>query len=277
MSARRAPAKHHEEEHEGGHERWLVTYADMITLLMVLFIVLFSMSQVDQRKFYELKQGLAEEFGKGPELLDGGNGLLAADGSTPDAVQNVGAPEPLAVEVSAAVVALQQQRDQQKASALERTELQKAQSAITSALAAKGMQDSVRFTLDERGLIVSVVTDDVLFPPGSAVLQGGGRAVLDAIGPVLSGLPNPVSVEGHTDDVPITSRYASNWELSTERATSVLRYLLGTGLPASRAGAAGFADQRPVAKNSTAAGRAENRRVEVVVLTTTGSPPLKGS
>ena len=125
----------------------------------------------------------------------------------------------------------------------------------------------MEFTLDERGLVVSIISDKVLFDLGSAELRPAGLVVLDAIGPTLSTLPNAVSVEGHTDDLPISGRYASNWELSTDRAISVLRYLLATaGLPAQRASASGFADQRPKTSNATVDGRAVNRRVEVVVL-----------
>jgi chemotaxis protein MotB len=130
------------------------------------------------------------------------------------------------------------------------------------------MQDEVRFELDERGLVVTVVTDDVLFALGSATLRPAGNAVLDAIAPALKALPNQVTVEGHTDDLPLKGR-GSNWELSTERATSVLRYMLDRhAVPAGRLSAAGYADQRPLTPNISPAARSANRRVEVIVRAT---------
>jgi len=108
----------------------------------------------------------------------------------------------------------------------------------------------------------------VLFDLGEATLRPQGARVLDAIAPVLKGLPNEMVVEGHTDNLPISdTRYASNWELSTQRATTVLRHLLEDGLAPSRVAAAGYADQRPLTADPTAAGRARNRRVAIVILT----------
>jgi chemotaxis protein MotB len=108
----------------------------------------------------------------------------------------------------------------------------------------------------------------VLFDTGQAELKPIGDEVLDAIGPTLAALPNNISVEGHTDNVPITGGpFASNWELSAVRATTVLRYLVGTdGLSATRMSATGYADTKPVVPNDTPAHQAQNRRVEVVVL-----------
>ena len=269
MSATAAPPRRpvrHLEEEEDNHERWLVTYADLLTVLMALFIVMFSMSIVDKGKFEELKQGLNEYFGHGPELVDGGAGLLADDP----------APESVQLDVQAAIAALDDQRSRAAAVEKERADLEAARRKILASLTQKGLQDSVRFAIDERGLVVTIVTDDVLFDLGSADLRGPGRAVLDGIGPALVPLPNPVTVEGHTDDLPISGgRFPSNWELSTERSTTVLRYLIEQHrLPARRLSASGYADQRPVARNDDAH-RAANRRVEVIVRSTaTGGPAV---
>lgn len=264
MSGTTASRRRHveEEEHEN-HERWLVTYADLLTVLMALFIVMFAMSVVDKTKFEKLKQGLDEYFGHGPALVDGGSGLLAQQEAT----------DQVDVDVAAAVAALHTERSRAAAAAQEQDDLLEAQRRILASLQEKGLQDSVRFRIDERGLVVTIVTDQVLFDLGSDVLRDAGRAVLDGIGPALVPLPNPVTVEGHTDDLPIRSgRFPSNWELSTARATSVLRYLLeGAHLEPQRVSAAGYADQRPLAPN-TASGRAENRRVEVVVRSVATAP-----
>ena len=134
-----------------------------------------------------------------------------------------------------------------------------------------GVGEAITFRREERGLVVSIVTDDVLFAPGSAELQASGSKALDAVAAALLALENPIAIEGHTDDVPIsTGRYPSNWELSTARAGAVLRYLVDHhGLPAQRMIAGGYAEQRPLAPNDSVDGRSRNRRVAVAVLSTT--------
>jgi chemotaxis protein MotB len=235
---RRPQAPGHEEEHEN-HERWLVTYADMLTVLMALFIVMFALSVVDKAKFQKFAEGLNGDLGNGASLLSGGSGLQQA-GDTP-------------IDLQAAITALDEKQSRQQAAAQEREDLERARQKILQALVAEHMEDKVRFKLDERGLVVTVVTDDVLFALGSATLRPQGNAVLDAIAPALKALPNKVTVEGHTDDLPISGRFPSNWELSAERATSVLRYLLDThAVPAQRLSAAGYADQRPLTPTSPA-------------------------
>jgi chemotaxis protein MotB len=272
MAHRRPHAAAHEEEHEN-HERWLITYADMITLLMVLFIVLFSIGQVDLAKFEALKHSLANSLG-GPAqpnpVVQGGAGVLTAgsqiDGAVPGASGSSGSP----VQSSEASVALV--REQAKAAAAaaeEQATLQNAEQTIKQALAGRGLQDAVTFRQELRGLVVTVVTDNVLYKVGSAVLQPEGRGVLDALGPALAKLPNDISVEGHTDNQPIIpgGTYPSNWELSTARATAVVRYLIDVHhLAPDRLSAAGFADTRPLVPNTSPANQALNRRVEIVIL-----------
>lgn len=247
--------RHHEEEHEN-HERWLVTYADMLTVLMALFIVMFALSVVDKKKFEDFKAGLQDDIsvGTGPTLLDGGTGLQENPGPS------------MALDVQAAMAAYESQQQSDSAAAQELATLEKAREAIHQALVDRGMEASARFLIDERGLVVTIVTDEVMFDLGSATLRPSGAAVLDAVAPALVPLPNPVTVEGHTDNLPISGgRFPSNWELSAERATSVLRYILETHhVPATRLSAAGYADQRPVAENHLG-GQPANRRVEVIV------------
>jgi chemotaxis protein MotB len=255
MAARRPRPEEHE-EHEN-HERWLITYADMITLLMVLFIVLFSISQVDLAKFQKFKAGLAE-FGNGSsdsliELHEGG--LLT---------------QPQLAQLTQAEQALDEKEAQAAAVEVERAALASAQAHIIEDLRAAGLEGVARFRIEERGLVVTIVTDRVLFEPGSDALTADGQSVVDVISDALAPLPNLLSVEGHTDATPIaTARFPSNWELSTARATSVLRALVERhAIPAARLSAAGYADQRPLAGNDTAQGRSTNRRVEIVVHST---------
>ncbi len=254
--------RHEEHEEHVNHERWLITYADMITLLMVLFIVLYSISQVDLAKFRRLKEGLAGGFG-GPaatSILEGGSGAL--DGS--EGILEAALADPKVLEMAGA--ALESKLLREHAERQERDVLQRAQAEIEEQLAADGLSEAVQFRLEARGLVVTIVTDQVLFAPGEADLRPEGFSVLDHLGPALAGLAHKVSVEGHTDNVPISGRYPSNWELSTARATTVLRQLIDRyGLPSASLSAAGYADQRPVAGNDTAEGRTANRRVEIVV------------
>jgi chemotaxis protein MotB len=249
--------KHEEHEEHENHERWLVTYADMITLLMVLFIVLFAIGQTDLEKFRRLQVGLNDAFGTEiPGVLEAsGEGIL--NDSAAFGVER-------AAEAQAAIQALDAAR---RAIAEDRVALESTQAELDARLSALGVREDVDLRLDARGLIVTIVTDQVLFAPGSDVVLGEGRSILAAIGGALLDLPNDVGVEGHTDDVPIsTARFHSNWELSTARATSVLQLLVETtGIAPSRLSAAGYADTHPIADNSTTEGRAANRRVEVVV------------
>lgn len=267
--------KHEEHEEHVNHERWLVTYADMITLLMVLFIVLFAMGQTDLAKYKKLRNSLAVGFG-GPDkmaLLDGGQGI------------NEGGASPSGVVPSeiAANTALNTLEKRVSAWKIEKAKLEEAatalREAIRSAKSAHLIDDSqIKITVGSRGLIVSITSDVVLFAPGSATLQTGGQRILDRLASQLVALPNQITVEGHTDDEPISGTYPSNWELSTARASSVLRsFIERHGLPASRGTAAGYADQRPVASNDTAAGRTKNRRVEIVLVAAVTDPTIDSS
>lgn len=268
-------ARHHEEEHEEheNHERWLVSYADMMTLLMVLFIVMFAISQVDMKKFAALKTGLAAGFGAPVAILHGGDALLDPGGAVaPDSVNLSGDasgetrtanenPMPSPEQVAEIV------RATTRASVSEEVgKLEEAQQKLEAALEQAGQKNGATFRIDERGLVVSIATDDVLFANGNAVLAPSGRTILNALAPTLAELPNRLSIDGHTNSVPIrTARYPSNWELSTDRATGVLRYLAGS-VPVSRMSATGFADTRPLIAGRDAEALTANRRVEIVVL-----------
>jgi chemotaxis protein MotB len=263
--------RHEEEEEHVNHERWLITYADMITLLMVLFIVLFAIGQTDLQKFAQLRDSLNNSLGGkgGQAVFKGGAGPL--DGSlnivpqTKLGVQEVSASDKAdAAKEQARESAIQQQQQSFVA----------VQQQIEGQLQAAGLGDSVHFRTETRGLVVTVVSDRVLFDVGKADLRPEGVQVLDGMLPALVQLPNHIAIEGHTDDQPIHSAvFPTNWELSTARATSVLRYLTDKGMPANRLPAAGYADQKPISPNDTDAHRSDNRRVEVVVLSNVDDPP----
>jgi chemotaxis protein MotB len=270
MAAKRKRHDDHEEAH--ADERWLITYADMITLLMAFFIMMFAMSQLDLAKFQEFREGVISHFGgRGTPVMPGGDGNLKG-GAAPLLDMPVGTRKGLADSDSGKRLA------REVAKRAERESFDKARRTILQKLARQGLARSVSFRLEARGLVVTILTDKVLFDLGSAGLRPDGHRILDALADGLRQLPNPVAVEGHTDNLPIHSAvYASNWELSTGRASTVVRYLLERQhLPAGRLSAAGYADQHPAASNATPTGRALNRRVEVVVLSALGNPSQKG-
>jgi chemotaxis protein MotB len=249
--AQRVRRRDHEEEHEN-EERWLLTYADMITLLMVLFIVLFSIGQLDLKKFEQLREGLATSFGTSESVaLDGGAGVLDG-GATP--LDETSAKEILEAQQTAAAASARQ--------------LQATAAEVKETLAGQGLGDKVTFRFEDRGLVLQIVTDQVLFDLGKADLRPEGRAVLDGLATALRQVPNSLAVEGHTDNRPISGfPFASNWELSSYRATTVLRYLVEQqGLDRKRISAAGFGEEHPLFPNDTPAHQSANRRVEIVVL-----------
>lgn len=268
----------HEEEHaeHESEERWLITYADMITLLMVLFIVMFAISQVDQKKFMALKSGLAAGFGAPVAMLNGGSGMLGVGGEiAPDSVnlpgqaggkgssQDDGSIDPTKVSQLATAT-------ERAAVAEEVAKLQEARKTLEKALATAGLKNGASFRFDERGLVVSIATDEVLFDNGSDRLKHRGKRILHALSPTLRSMPNQLSIDGHTNRLPIhTTRFPSNWELSTARATGVLRYLASHDhIPVSRMSASGFADTRPLVPRSNPRSLTANRRVEIIVIAT---------
>lgn len=261
------------EEHEAhaNHERWMLSYADMLTLLLALFIVMFAISKVDQKKFEEFARGTAQSFGQADLALQGQTGSLdGTDGILKDAMAGQVEKAPSDITAAEAPInnqeALQREKARQAQAEAQKASLERLKQEIAAKLKAKGLLDSVQLVVDGRGLVVNIITDRVLFDTGKAELRPDGAQVLDLIAPVIKDLPNQITVEGHTDNVPISGTFASNWELSVTRATTVLRRLVADEVPAKRVSAAGYADQRPLSSNSSTAGKARNRRVAIVVL-----------
>lgn len=267
---RPGPAHDHEEHEEHvNHEAWVIPYADMLTLLMALFLVLFAVGRVDTEKFKKMAESFRDEFGSGAgeqvvdlgggsgSPLDGGSGVLDLDAAAVPETPSAAADEALAEKESAEAAATA------AAEALDGV-----RQAVQLHADAAGLGSAIGFRTEPRGLVVAIVTDQVLFDPGRAELQADGLAILDIIADALGETSYDLAVEGHTDARPIaTSRYPSNWELSTARATSVLRYLVDAhGLDPARMAAAGYADTRPLDPAATAEAEARNRRVEIVVL-----------
>lgn len=264
-----------EEEHEN-HERWLVTYADMVTLLMVLFIVMFAMSTVDEKKYQALKSGLSDGFGQAVPIRGGADPTLTDNGSSSDGeaapfdllVQQLPAAEQeRAIEVLETAERLRNQRAYGDARA-EVERLLAIWRQVDTALRARGLQDDVRVDVDERGLVLSLVSEHVIFRPDVAVLTARGERVVDTVAPILGRLTEPIEVDGHTNQEPVRPKYfPTDWELSLARAVHVLRRLEEhNGLPAARLRATGFGHTKPLLDPDLPGSQRVNKRVDIVVL-----------
>ncbi|HLH65890.1 MAG TPA: OmpA family protein [Solirubrobacteraceae bacterium] len=254
-------------------ERWLLTYADMITLLMALFMVLFSISSVNISKYQTLQQSLKSAFSG--SILSGGRAILQSGSESTSAHTPATAEVPAIVPLTPNIPKPVDTSAQQIANAMlaqaaaqqEQESFVKLARELNAYARAHGFSNQVRAVIDERGLIVQVLTDKLLFASGQATLEPAGLPLLNEIAALLNvDHRHPITVEGYTDNQPIhTVLFPSNWELSTDRATTVVRYLIAHGVAARRLSAAGYADLHPIASNATAAGRARNRRVDIVL------------
>ena len=268
----------HEEEHEN-HERWLISYADMITLLMVLFVVMFAISNVDQKKFDALSDGLASGFGAPRYVaIQGSSSPLQGAGVdidpvNVDVVALANADEETR-ELAAVLASVEDRREAAgdlQAAREELARLEAVAEAARQALAAAGLTDRAQFRITSDGLVVALVADDVFFASASAELQPVGDEVVDALGPVLAGIPNPVDAEGHANHLPLTAgaAYPTNWELSAARAAGVVRRFVDVeGIDGARMSATGYGSTRPLVPIDQPDAVESNRRVDLVVRST---------
>lgn len=273
--------KRHEqhEEHEN-HERWLVTYADMVTLLMVLFIVMFAMSQVDQKKFNALKEGLAAGFGQSTSIQDGSSSILSEPG---EAAAEPIAPNKFAVEVKqvqAASTSATSQAIAEHDQAQENVKYAEAKAEVArlstllerlqAALVKHHLEDDVQAAIDDRGLVISLVSRHVVFEPNLATLSARGRELVDTLAPVLRDIPDPLEIAGHTNQAKGKPKYyASDWDLSSARAVTVLRHLNEVDrVPTERLSATAFGHTKPLVDPSKPGSQKVNKRVDIVVLST---------
>jgi chemotaxis protein MotB len=263
-ASRRRRHAHAEEEHEND-ERWLLTYADMITLLMALFMVLFSISSVNISKFVSLQHSLQDAFSG--RILPGGRALEESGGSTvsPQVAVTPAASTPAATNEGAGrKVADAAAKAQAKA---EEEDFKALKQRVDQYAVAHGLQSKVTTLITKDGLVIRLLTDKLLFASGDATVQPAGSGLLAKIGGMLRAeSQHAIRVRGFTDSVPIhTAAFPSNWELSAGRAASVVRAFAGAGVAPQRMEAAGRAALDPLNTNVTAEGRARNRRVEVLL------------
>lgn len=239
------------EEHEN-HERWLVSYADFITLLFAFFVVMYAISQVNESKYRVLSNALVNAFKDNPrsETL-----LKTESGSGQSGRINI--KQQIVVKEDPAKVAKRQQQEEKMKNVA--TDLNKVMEPLVK-------DGKVRVTQSNRGIAVEI-NAAILFDPAEAKLNPKSVDVLKAVGQVLATIPNQVQVEGFTDNIPIsTPLYPSNWELSSARASSVIRVFRDEGVNGDRLVAIGHAENKSVASNDTPDGRARNRRVTIMIL-----------
>jgi chemotaxis protein MotB len=321
MAKTRGKRRHEEhEEHEEhvNHEAWVIPYADILTLLMALFLVLFAIGRVDEEKMELAAESFRRELGghgpvdlgAGPgaigPLADGGPSVLDGAGSDPspsDSTAGMDEDEDTAI-VPARVVVVPEglpggvgpstgEGDTERTGDGSDVDggldggvggdaadgavggeavdaLGQIEQLVRELAAETGLADSIGFRREARGLVVTILTDQVLFEEARAQIQPDGYRILDVVAAALIDVPNAVIIEGHTDSRPIsTGQFPSNWELSTARATQVLRYLVDHhDFPVHRVSAAGYADTMPIDPGTDAVAMAKNRRVEIVVLAT---------
>jgi chemotaxis protein MotB len=281
--------RHEEHEEHANHERWLVSYADMMTLLMVLFIVMFAISQVDQRRFDQLKSGMAAAFGESPSPFQGQNSVMDDDNSPMAAIQpnpaEAAVPQQVNIRQSAESQSQSQSQSQaaqasSQAYAEARAEVDKLEAIrreIRRALAARGYAHDVAMKIDQRGLRISLVSRHIVFRANVADLTARGYRVLDVLAPVLRELPNQLEIDGHTNQVKVKPKYyPTDWELSAARAVTVLRYLAEHGgVGASRMEASAFGHEKPLVNPSLPGSQVLNKRVDIVVMSSASEDTRK--
>jgi len=252
-------------EHKN-NERWLVSYADFITLLFAFFTTMYAISTVDAQKMGKMVLSMRASFDS--TVFEAGSKTLTLSKGDKGKSDGSLAPEVVSTQdASTRPAALPKLNSDFFQVAGARPVLEPLKRRIEVVVGPEVLNRRVHTRLDRRGLTVSL-GEGGFFDSGSDQIKPEGRAILDTIAAELASVGNHVRVEGHTDNVPIrNSRFPSNWELSTSRATAIVAYLVVRfGLPPGSLSAAGYAEYRPVAGNDTEAGRARNRRVDLVIL-----------
>jgi chemotaxis protein MotB len=246
VSTRIRPARRDSAQQHAGRDRWLVSYADFITLMFAFFVVMYALSSVNEGKYRILTQSLNEAFGKGER----------------EAVRHDTTIVPIDLKLHEEAA-----RSRAEAAAKRRDRrMREIATALQAALAPLDAKGPLRVAQTSKGIVIEIGAN-ALFAPADAKLEPQAVQVLSAAARVLGESDNALRIEGHTDSVPIsTPVYPSNWELSAARASAVAKLFVENGVRGSRIGVTGYAANRPVDTNDTAEGRARNRRVTLLVL-----------
>jgi chemotaxis protein MotB len=233
--------KRKQEEEHNNNERWLLTYADLITLLMIFFVIMYAMSNVDAKKYRQLSDTLKESFGA--QTFTNSQDGSSIDTTESDIINSGDFTEQLDPGLLAAAEDMKR------------------------LLKEKGLEGKVSVNIRERGVVIGLL-NTVLFEPGSANIREEAKDTLIVIGQIAKTADNYIRVEGHADDIPInTPRFPSNWELSMTRATEVLKLLISeSGVSPETISAVGYGEYRPSVPNTSAENRAFNRRVDIILL-----------
>ena len=221
------------------HERWVISYADMLTLLFALFVVLYATSDANPRKLQMVRNSIQTAFDVG--ILTGSKGTA-----------------PVVIGGEAVTPSIER---------LRANNLEAIKKTLGTFAKENGISSAVQIRSDADSITISL-SDNLLFDSGSADLKPGSQAVLSKVAESLKDLTNQIRIEGHTDTVPVNSPdFATNWELSAARASTVLRFLAETGnVTKGKLFLAGYADTQPVGDNATPEGRALNRRADIVIV-----------
>ncbi len=279
MSRRRKRASH------ANHERWLVSYADFITLLFAFFVVLYASSQVDQRKVGKLALAIQVAFQE-MGVFQASTTQVPMDLNEPTPFSKVQAIDSLKRNAELGRIA-SPSTGELGGSGGENGDLAELQHELETALSAEISRKEISMRREPDGLVISL-REVGFFESGSAQMKSASQPAFDRIASILREHDYRLRIEGHTDDVPIhNAQFSSNWELSTSRATEVIRILIvRDGFDAAHLSAAGYAEYHPIASNRTAQGQSMNRRVDIVILgqalplasvAGTAMPPAAGS
>ncbi|WP_340014596.1 flagellar motor protein MotB [Paenibacillus sp. FSL K6-1318] len=252
-------------------DRWMITYADLITLLLIFFVIMYAMSNLDSGKYDVVTQSLQNTFNASDSVLELGEGLGEKPGQAitetpPSEVQGEGTPSDSGTATPEDDDKPLTEREEQFRS--QEQELQNLFNVITQYIEDNKLENQIFVADKPQGLSITL-SDRFLFDQGQAALKDGAAPTLSKLASLFRDLNTVVSIEGHTDNIPVgaNSAYTDNWQLSGERALSVLRFFLDTEkLNPDGFQYAGYADTRPTGDNTTPAGRQKNRRVEITVL-----------
>jgi chemotaxis protein MotB len=256
----RRPRRHS----QANHDRWLVSYADFITLLFAFFVVLYASSQVDKRKVGKLALAIQVAFQE-MGVFQASTTQVPIDVTDPMPFSDTQAIEN--TERSASLGRIASRPDGSLGTSVENGDLAQLQAELETTLAVEIKRKEIAMRREPDGLVISL-REVGFFESGSAKMKAASQAAFDRIAAMLRQRDYRLRIEGHTDNAPIhTAQFPSNWELSTSRATEIVRLLIvGDGFNPGRLSAAGYAEYHPVASNLTAEGRGTNRRVDIVIL-----------